>query len=111
MERQGFIDGYEVRLNPEQFDRRQIAFVEVRTRSVGDRPGNRESARRHPGNSGRSITSLVRTVIWSSSESPIPLNWELSSGKEIAVIDEVVATRTTTVLQTYKETARIPIRF
>ena len=30
--------------------------------------------------------------------------------EKIAVINEVVSTRTTTVLQTYKETARIPIR-
>ena len=30
--------------------------------------------------------------------------------EKIAVIDEVVSTRTTTFLQTYKETARIPIR-
>ena len=30
--------------------------------------------------------------------------------EKIAVITEVVSTRTTTVLHTYKETARIPIR-
>jgi Lrp/AsnC family transcriptional regulator, leucine-responsive regulatory protein len=31
MERQGIIDGYEVRLNPERFNRRQISFVQIRT--------------------------------------------------------------------------------
>lgn len=30
--------------------------------------------------------------------------------EKFAVIDEIASTRTTTVLHTYKETARIPIR-
>ncbi|NLX19428.1 MAG: winged helix-turn-helix transcriptional regulator, partial [Desulfobulbus sp.] len=36
MERHGIIEGYEVRLNPEQFNRSQVAFVRVLTRLVGD---------------------------------------------------------------------------
>lgn len=110
MERQGFIDGYEVRLNPEQFDRRQIAFVEVRTRSVGDRP-----------ETGKALAAIpeIQEVHYVTGEDCYLVKLRVADTAElgvvirerIAVIDEVVATRTTTVLQTYKETARIPIRF
>jgi Lrp/AsnC family transcriptional regulator, leucine-responsive regulatory protein len=110
MERQGFIDGYEVRLNPEQFDRRQIAFVEVRTRSVGDRP-----------ETGKALAAIpeIQEVHYVTGEDCYLIKLRVADTAElgvvirerIAVIDEVVATRTTTVLQTYKETARIPIRF
>lgn len=109
MERQGIIDGYEVRLNPGQFNRRQIAFIEIQTRSVGDRP--------HIGQELAAIPEvqevhyvaggdcyLVKLRVADTAELA-----DVIRGK-IAVIDEVVSTRTTTVLQTYKETARIPIR-
>ncbi|MBM9537953.1 Lrp/AsnC ligand binding domain-containing protein [Desulfobulbus alkaliphilus] len=110
MERQGVIDGYEVRLNPEQFDRRQIAFVEVRTRSVGDRP-----------ETGRSLAAVpeVQEVHYVAGEDCYLVKLRVADTAELAVvirekiagIHEVVATRTATVLRTYKETARIPIRF
>lgn len=109
MERQGFIDGYEVRLNPEQFDRRQVAFIEISTRSVGDRP-----------ETGRRLAAIpeIQEVHYVDGKDcylvklRVADNAELSAiiREKIAVINEVVATRTTTVLQTYKETARIPIR-
>nr|WP_321466916.1 Lrp/AsnC family transcriptional regulator [uncultured Desulfobulbus sp.] len=109
MERQGLIDGYEVRLNPEQFDRRQIAFIEIQTRSVGDSPevGARLAAIPEvqevhyvAGNDGYLVKLRVADTV------------ELATiiREQIAVINEVASTRTTTVLQTYKETARIPIR-
>lgn len=110
MERQGVIDGYEVRLNPEQFDRRQIAFVEVRTRSVGDRP-----------DTGKMLAAVpeIQEVHYVAGEDCYLVKLRVADTAElavvirekIAVINEVVATRTATVLQTYKETARIPIRF
>ncbi len=109
MERQGFIDGYEVRLNPEQFDRRQVAFIEISTRSVGDRP-----------ETGRRLAAIpeIQEVHYVDGKDcylvklRVADNAELSAiiREKIAVINEVVATRTTTVLQTYKETARIAIR-
>ncbi|MDD2465035.1 MAG: Lrp/AsnC family transcriptional regulator [Desulfobulbus sp.] len=109
MERQGIIDGYEVRLNPQQFNRRQIAFIEVRTRSVGDNPQTGASLASIPevqevhyvaGNDGYLVKLRVADTV------------ELATiiREKIAVINEVVSTRTATVLQTYKETARIPIR-
>lgn len=109
MERQGIIDGYEVRLNPEQFDRRQIAFVEVRTRLVGDDPHVGEALAAIPevqevhyvaGNDGY----LVKLRVADTCELALLIR------EKIGVIDAVVSTRTATVLQTYKETARIPIR-
>jgi len=109
MERQGIIDGYEVRLNPAQFDRRQIAFIEVRTRLVGDRP-----------ETGKELAAIpeIQEVHYVAGEDCYLVKLRVADTAElaaivrekIAVISEVVSTRTTTVLQTYKETARIPIR-
>ena len=109
LERQGYIDGYEVRLNPERFDRRQIAFIEVRTRSVGDRPQTGEQLAAIP---------EVQEVHFVAGEDCYLIKIRVADTAElaaiirekIAVITEVVSTRTTTVLHTYKETARIPIR-
>lgn len=109
MERQGIIDGYEVRLNPEQFDRRQIAFIHVRTRSVGDQP-----------NTGERLAAIpeVQEVHYVDGEDCYLVKLRVADTAElaavirekIAAVEEVVATRTTTVLNTYKETARFPIR-
>lgn len=109
MERQGIIDGYEVRLNPERFDRRQIAFIEIRTRAVGDHP-----------ETGRALAAIpeiqeVHYVIGADCflvKLRVADTTELAAviREKIAVINEITSTRTTTVLQTYKETARIPIR-
>lgn len=109
LERQGYIDGYEVRLNPERFDRRQIAFIEVRTRSVGDRPQTGEQLAAIP---------EVQEVHFVAGEDCYLIKLRVADTAElaaiirekIAVIAEVISTRTTTVLHTYKETARIPIR-
>ena len=109
LERQGYIDGYEVRLNPERFDRRQIAFIEVRTHLVGDRPQTGEQLAAIP---------EVQEVHFVAGEDCYLIKLRVADTAElaaiirekIAVIAEVVSTRTTTVLQTYKETARIPIR-
>lgn len=109
MERQGIIDGYEVRLNPEQFDRRQIAFIEIGTRSVGDHP-----------DTGRKLAAIpeIQEVHYVAGVDCFLVKLRIADTAElatvikekIAAIKEVVSTKTTTVLQTYKETARIPIR-
>ncbi len=109
MERQGIIDGYEVRLNPAQFDRRQLAFIEIKTRSVGDRP-----------ETGKALAAIpeIQEVHYVAGEDCYLVKLRVADTAELAAIirekiadiNEVVSTRTTTVLQTYKETARIPIR-
>ncbi len=109
LERQGVIDGYEVRLNPERFDRRQIAFIEVQTRSVGDHPQTGQALAAIPEVQEVHYVAgldgyLVKLRVADTAELGAIIR------EKIAVITEVVSTRTTTVLHTYKETARIPIR-
>jgi Lrp/AsnC family leucine-responsive transcriptional regulator len=36
LEKQGFIDGYEVRLNPKRFAKSLVAFVRVKINKLGD---------------------------------------------------------------------------
>jgi len=109
MERQGIIDGYEVRLNPEQFDRRQIAFILVRTRLVGDQPRIGEQLATIPEVLEAHYVDgedcyLVKVRVADTAELAAVIR------EKIAAVEEVVATRTTMVLNTYKETARFPIR-
>jgi Lrp/AsnC family leucine-responsive transcriptional regulator len=109
LERQGVIDGYEVRLNPERFDRRQIAFIEVQARSVGDHPQTGQALAAIPEVQEVHYVAgldgyLVKLRVADTAELGAIIR------EKIAVITEVVSTRTTTVLHTYKETARIPIR-
>ncbi len=109
LERQGVIDGYEVRLNPERFDRRQIAFIEVQTCSVGDHPQTGQALAAIPEVQEVHYVAgldgyLVKLRVADTAELGAIIR------EKIAVITEVVSTRTTTVLHTYKETARIPIR-
>ncbi|WP_310599452.1 Lrp/AsnC family transcriptional regulator [Desulfobulbus sp.] len=109
MERQGVIDGYEVRLNPARFNRRQIAFIEIRSRSVGDRPETGEALAAIP---------EVQEVHYVAGEDCYLVKVRVADTAElaglirekIAVIEEVASTKTAAVLHTYKETARIPIR-
>jgi Transcriptional regulators len=109
MERQGIIDGYEVRLNPARFNRRQIAFIEIRSRSVGDRPETGEALAAIPEVQEVHYVIgddcyLVKLRVADTSELADLIR------EKIAVIDEVASIRTKAVLHTYKETARIPIR-
>ena len=109
LERQGVIDGYEVRLNPEQFDYRQIAFIKVETSTVGDTPQVGEQLAK---------IAEVQEVHYIAGEDGYLVKLRVADTRElatlirekIAVIQEIKATKTLTVMQTYKETARIPIR-
>ncbi|MCL1981215.1 MAG: Lrp/AsnC family transcriptional regulator [Proteobacteria bacterium] len=109
MERQRGIDGYEVRLNPVQFNRRQIAFIEIRFCSVGDLPETGEALAAIP---------EVQEMHYEAGENCCLVKVRVDGPTElaalirekIAVIKQVASTRTAAVLHTYKETARIPIR-
>jgi Lrp/AsnC family transcriptional regulator, leucine-responsive regulatory protein len=107
LEKQGVIDGYEVRLNPERFGRSLIAFVFVRvddTASLG---------------AGEQLAEIpeVQEVHFTAGEDCFLVKLRVSDHRElgrllrerIAAIPGVRATRTLTVLDTLKETARIPI--
>ena len=109
MEKQGIIDGYEVRLNPARFAHSQVSFVQVKTdgRSLKtDAIGEQLAAIPEvqevhfvAGEDGY----LVKIRTADTTELGKLLRWR------IATIDGVSSTRTSTVLSTYKETSKIPI--
>lgn len=108
MERQGVIDGYEVRLNPEKFKRSQIAFVFVRVEAggIGSRVGE-----------SLSLVPDVQEVHYVSGEDAFLIKIRVASSgalgqlllEKINTIEGVLSTKSFPVLSTMKETARIPI--
>ncbi len=110
MENQGIIDGYEVRLNPERFHRNQVAFINIITKPGSDTDGT----------IGKQLAEIVEIqevhyiagddsyLVKARVADTTELNTVLR--KKIGTIDGVATTKTATVLATYKETSRIPIR-
>ncbi len=110
MEKRGIIEGYEVRLNPEQFQRSQIAFVSVSTLenqeeaiSIGDQLAKLPEAQEVHYVAGDD-SYLVKLRVANTTELDHVLR------HKIIPIEGVQKTSTGTVLSTYKETAQIPIR-
>lgn len=110
MENQGIIDGYEVRLNPERFKRNQVAFVTVTTTSEDDINGA----------IGKRLSQVdeIQEVHYTAGDDCYLVKVRVADTRElntllrekIASIEGVTQTKTATVLATYKETSRIPIR-
>ena len=108
LENQGFIDGYEVRLNPKRFSRSLVAFVIVTTHKVADEK-----------QVGKKLSEMlgVQEVHYIAGEDAFLVKVRVSDNEElgqfirdkISSIKAVKSTRTSIVLSTYKETARIPI--
>ena len=108
LERQGFIDGYEVRLNPERFDRGLVAFVTVTPAAPEAEPVL-----------GRRLAELdeVQEVHFVAGRDGYLVKVRCADTaaldrllrERIAVLPGVAATRTAIALATLKETARIPI--
>ena len=108
LEKQGIIDGYEVRLNPFRFSRNLVAFITVTV----DRPNEEIQV-------GRMLAAIpeVQEVHYVAGDDAFLIKVRVSDTEElghfvrdkISTIDTVQATRTAIVLSTYKETARIPI--
>jgi Lrp/AsnC family leucine-responsive transcriptional regulator len=108
LERQGIIDGYEVRLNPARFDRSLVAFL-----FVALRPESGESEL------GEMLAAIpdVQEVHFVTGEDGFMVKiraadtdrLERIRREKIAALPQVRATRTLVVLKTYKETARIPL--
>jgi Lrp/AsnC family leucine-responsive transcriptional regulator len=110
LEKQGVIDGYEVRLNPKEFNRRLIAFIFVRTDG-------------HPGGAPAKIPERlaempeVQEVHYVAGEDCLLLKLRVADPEELGAllreritqVPGVASTRTLTVLSTHKETARFPI--
>ena len=108
LESQGFIDGYEVRLNPERFSRSLVAFLVVRIQKLADEK-----------RIGRQLAdiSVVQEVHYITGEDSFLIKIRVADNRglsrfirdDIAPIKGIRTTRTSVVLSTYKETAKIPI--
>jgi Lrp/AsnC family leucine-responsive transcriptional regulator len=108
LEKQGIIDGYEVRLNPTRFDRGLVAFVFIRAQPESDSSGL-----------GKALAAIpdVQEVHYVAGEDGFMAKVRVSDTvhlervrrEKIAALPQVGSTRTVIVLQTYKETARIPL--
>ncbi|KJS01284.1 MAG: AsnC family transcriptional regulator [Desulfobulbaceae bacterium BRH_c16a] len=107
LEKQGIIDGYEVRLNPEHFHRSQVAFVHVQTTTAACSEVGRQL----------SLISEVQEVHFVAGNdcylvkvrTADTASLSLLLQEHIAAIDGVISTKTETVLSTIKETSRIPL--
>jgi Lrp/AsnC family leucine-responsive transcriptional regulator len=108
LEKTGVIDGYEVRLNPQRFNRDLVAFVLVRIVQGGDDQ-----------RLGQTLAAIadVQEVHFIAGDDAylVKLRVADTAGLNhvvrhcIAVIPEVAATRTSVVLNTIKESSKIPL--
>lgn len=108
LEKKGFIDGYEVRLNPEKFKRNLVAFITITTRS-------QESVTV----TGKRLTAIpeIQEVHHIAGEDGFLVKARVSDVAElgklihdkILKIEGVKKTRSAIAMSTFKETARIPI--
>ncbi len=110
LENQGYIDGYEVRLNPKRFNRIQVAYIFVKVQGTHNNLKAVADA--------LSAIADVQEVHFVAGEDCILVKMRVSDSHElgnilqdkILAIPGVVSTRTMPVLETFKETSRIPIR-
>jgi len=108
LEKQGYIDGYEVRLNPEKFGRSLVAFVQVTVK---------QTARKDPvGQKLAAIPEILEVHFVTGADSylvKLRVADARSLGElvrlKIASLPDVTATRTQIAMHTLKETWRIPI--
>jgi Lrp/AsnC family leucine-responsive transcriptional regulator len=108
LEKQGFIDGYDVRLNPKRFAKSLVAFVRVKIKKLSDEKKAGEKLSRIP---------EVQEVHYVAGEDAFLVKVRVADTEDlgrltrnkIAAIASVRSTQTAIVLSTYKETARIPI--
>ena len=108
LEKQGIIDGYEVRLNPERFGRSLVGFVLVTPAAGSD-----ESVL------GRALAAIpdVQEVHYVAGEDAFLVKLRTADAamlervrrEKIAALSKVARTRTLIALSTFKETSRIPL--
>lgn len=108
LEKQGFIDGYEVRLNPWRFRRSLIGFIQVSVAASVDHNLITESM---------AAMDEIQEVHFVAGNDGYLLKVRVADHQEldtlirkrISTMSGVVGTRTYIVTSTAKETARIPI--
>jgi Lrp/AsnC family leucine-responsive transcriptional regulator len=103
LEKQGIIDGYEVRLNADHFKRGLVAFIFIKARGhIGDDLAKIPEVQEVHFASGED-GYIVKVRVADTKELNTVLNEKIKS------IDAVRETRSAVVLSTHKETAQIPI--
>ncbi len=107
MEKQGIIDGYEVRLNPECFRRAQLAFVHVQTSTAASSEVGRQLAAIPEVQEVHFVAGNDCYLVKVRTADTLSLSLLLQD--RIAAIEGVLSTKTETVLSTIKETSRIPL--
>ena len=108
LEKQGFIDGYEVRLNPKRFARSLVAFVNVKLKKPDAEVEVGEALSRLPEVQEVHYVAGEDAFLVKIRAADTTALSELIRDK-ISSIAGVQSTRTAIALSTYKETARIPI--
>lgn len=108
LEKNGYIDGYEVRLNPKRLKRDLIAFVTVHCR----RPADASEVGRYL--SGLNAVQEVHHVAGSDgllTKVRVRDTEELGRliREELSADERIAETTTTVVMSTFKETALIPL--
>lgn len=108
LEKQGIIAGYEVRLNPDRFARKLVAFITVTV-----------TKRQDEARWGEALAALpeVQEVHCVAGDDGMLIKVRVADPEElgrfirdkISAVEGVSPSRTSVVLETYKETARIPI--
>lgn len=107
LEKQGIIDGYEVRLNPERFNRAQVAFVHVQTTTGGGSEVGRQLALIPEIQEVHFVAGNDCYLVKVRTADTLSLSRLLQ--EQIIAIPGVISTKTETVLSTIKETSRIPL--
>jgi len=108
LEKQGYIDGYEVRLNPERFGKSLVAFIVITTTSTDIAPQVAHELEQIP---------EIQEIHFITGEDALLVKVRTAHTREldrlvreqISTIAGVRATHTRIALNTFKETARIPI--
>lgn len=108
LEKMGYIDGYEVRLNPERFRKSQVAFIQVHGSGKGDNHDLVETLAAMPQVQELHFVAGGDSYLLKVRETDTQALGRLVR-ERIAPLKGVISTDTTIVMTTFKETARIPI--
>lgn len=108
LEKQGYINGYEVRLNPERFGKSLVAFVVITTHGADMARDVAQHLDRIP---------EIQEIHFITGEDALLIKVRVAHTqeldhlvrKQISTIEGVRGTHTRIALNTFKETARIPI--
>ncbi len=108
LEQQGYIDGYEVRLNPERFSKSMVAFVTIKVIQPGIQSRIGQKLAEIP---------VIQEIHWIAGKDALLVKLRVADTTELATliketiapIKGVLSTHSGIVLETYKESARIPI--